>query len=118
MTTLLAVIAFAMALGALWFTSEIARRTDLLGQTALKPHVAPIEVALRRAEQQIRDLARDLENAERNIQTLKQEKDTLEKASASFRAATTAGLAAEIPVNTLDILRRSQKFYPSDSFTT
>lgn len=116
MTTLLAIVAFAMALGALWFTSEIARRTDINGQTALKPHVAPIESALKRAESQIRDLARNLDIAERNIQALKDEKEALENASASFRAATTTAVAPKTPVNTLDILRRSQKFYPSDTF--
>lgn len=31
MTTFLAIVAFAMALGALWFTSEIARRADING---------------------------------------------------------------------------------------
>jgi phage shock protein A len=116
MTTFLAIVAFAMALGALWFTSEIARRADINGQAALKPHVAPIENALKRAESQIRDLARNLDIAERNIKALKDEKEALENASASFRAATTTLVAPKTPVNTLDIVRRKQKFYPSDTF--
>ncbi len=74
MTTLIAVISFAMALGALWFSSELAKRADARGKIAVKPHIASMNEALRRAEQKIRELSRGLEAAAHDIKILKVEK--------------------------------------------
>ena len=71
MSMLVAVIAFTMALGALWFTSEAAKRVDTRGKLLVKPHMANFNAALTRAEQQIRDLSQSLERAEREINELK-----------------------------------------------
>ncbi len=112
MITFLAIAAFVMALGALWFTSEIARRTDALGQSAVKPHVTPLEKALRRAEMQIRNLSHGLESAEKTIQALKTEKLERDKAIGFAPPSN----AADLQLGTLDIMRRNQKFYPSDTY--
>lgn len=71
MSMLVAITAFAMALGALWFTSEVAKRTDARGKALVKPHLTRFNAALGRAEQQIRDLSRALEKAEVEIKELK-----------------------------------------------
>lgn len=71
MSMLVAVTAFAMALGALWFTGEVAKRADARGKALVKPHLANFSAALGRAEQQIRDLSRALEKAEAEIKELK-----------------------------------------------
>lgn len=71
MSMLVAVTAFAMALGALWFTSEVAKRADARGKSLIKPHLSNLNTALARAEQQIRDMARALEHAEAEIEELK-----------------------------------------------
>ncbi len=70
MAILLATIAFVLSMVALWFTSELARRTDGGAKLALKPHLASLNQALNRAEAQIRDLSRDLEVAQREIKIL------------------------------------------------
>jgi hypothetical protein len=61
MSMLVAAIAFAMSLGALWFTSEVAKRADIRGKILVKPHLANFNAALSRAEEQIRDLSHSLE---------------------------------------------------------
>lgn len=71
MPMLVAAIAFAMALGALWFTSEVAKRADTRGKLLVKPHLANFNAALVRAEQQIRDLSLSLEKAEKEIKELR-----------------------------------------------
>ncbi len=112
MITFLAIAAFFMAFGALWFTSEIARRTDALGQSAVKPHVTPLEKAISRAEMQISELTLGLEAAEKNIQALKAEKLERDK----ILGFETPPNAVNLQPSTLDILRRNQKFYPSETY--
>ncbi len=113
MSIFLAVVAFFMAFGALWFTSEIARRLDMNSRSAIQPQMAPLQESLRRAERQIRDLALSLEAAERKIQSLDTRK-TLNNNALS--ASSDAGAHAHGTVSTLDILRGAQRFYPSDSY--
>lgn len=71
MSMLVAAIAFVMSLGALWFTSEVAKRADARGKILVKPHLANFNAALIRAEQQIRDLSAALEKAEKEIKDLR-----------------------------------------------
>ena len=71
MSMLLAAAAFLMALGALWFTSEVARRTEGRGRQLVKPHLAPLQADLRDARKELREIARDLENANREIKVLR-----------------------------------------------
>ena len=71
MAMLLAVLAFTLAFGALWFTAEVARRSSMQGKLAMKPHLAPINSALNGAEERIRTLTDGLEAAEKEIKILK-----------------------------------------------
>jgi len=71
MAMLLAVLAFALAFGALWFTAEVAKRVAAQGKLAMKPHLAPINAALNGADERIRALTDGLEAAEREIKILK-----------------------------------------------
>ena len=71
MAILLATIAFVLSMVALWFASELARRTDGGAKLALKPHLASLNQVLNRTEAQIRDLSRDLELAQREIKILR-----------------------------------------------
>ncbi len=43
MSMFLAVVALMLAFGALWFTSEVARRLDLRQQSELKPNMVPVQ---------------------------------------------------------------------------
>ena len=83
MSMLVAAIAFALSLGALWFTSEFAKRADTRGKLLVKPHLANFNAALVRAEQQIRDLSLALEKAEKEIKDLR----ALRTADEALRAA-------------------------------
>ena len=113
MTTLIAVISFAMALGALWFSSELAKRADARGKIAVKPHIAPMNEALRRAEERIRELSRGLEAASRDIKTLKAEKLELEREIGIAPPETPRHLITEMPASALAEARKSQPFTPS-----
>jgi len=83
MSMLVAALAFAMALGALWFTSEFAKRADTRGKLLVKPHLANFNTALVQAEQQIRDLVLSVEKAEKEIKELR----ALRAADQALRAA-------------------------------
>lgn len=109
MSMLIATIAFVMAFGALWFTSEIARRLDAKGQT--RSDQSRMQESLRRAEKQIRELARNLDAAEQQIQSLKSRSTTI-----SGQAELALNERPVAPMNTLDILRGPQRFYPSDTY--
>ncbi|MBO6520840.1 MAG: hypothetical protein JJ900_07125 [Rhodospirillales bacterium] len=113
MSIFLAVVAFFMAFGALWFTSEIARRMDTSARAAGQPHMGPMQESLRRAERQIRDLALALESAERKIQLLDARNTLNQNEFLNARAETDRSSSK---VSTLDILRGAQRFYPSDTY--
>lgn len=83
MSMLVAAIAFALSLGALWFTSEVAKRADTRGKLLVKPHLANFNAALVRAEHQIRDLSVALEKADKEIKELR----ALRAADEALRAA-------------------------------
>lgn len=112
MSIFLAIVAFFMAFGALWFTSEIARRFDARNQTAFQPHLAPLYDSLRRAERQIRDLTLGLEAAEREIQAMH---ISNRRTRAGFSMADRDNALAGSNVTSLDILRGAQRFYPSET---
>jgi len=108
----LAVVAFILAFGALWFTSEVARRLDLRHQSELKPNMAPVQESLRRAEKQIRELSLGLQAAEQKIQSLNAKTGTLHH----DHGTDAQGSVQPAPLSTLDILRGAQSFYPSDTY--
>jgi len=113
MSLFLAVVAFVMAFGALWFTSEIARRLDLRSQAAFKPDLAPVQESLRRAEKQIRDLMNGLDAAEKQIRALNVQNGVLEK---DVQDRADEAKHADRQLSTLDILRGAQRFYPSETY--
>jgi hypothetical protein len=112
MSIFLAIVAFFLAFGALWFTSEIARRLDLRNQAAFQPHLAPLHDSLRRAERQIRDLTLGLEAAERQIQAMNMHNRGFRS---EFSVSHHDNISAESNVTSLDILRGAQRFYPSET---
>lgn len=71
MTTLLSALSFALAFGAFWFSSEVAKRSTMRGKLAMKPHLEPVNAALQKSELRIRQLTKGLEQAEREIQILR-----------------------------------------------
>jgi len=113
MSIFLAVVAFFMAFGALWFTSEVARRLDRRGRATLKPDLAPMQESLRHAEKQIRELAHGLDAAERQIRALNARSGVLES---DVQASSGGVKRPETSLSTLDILRGAQRFYPSETY--
>ncbi len=73
MTTLLSALSFALAFGAFWFSSEVAKRSTIRSKLAMKPHLEPVTAALQKSELRIRQLTKGLEQAEREIQALRAE---------------------------------------------
>ncbi len=116
MTTLIAIISFAMALGALWFSSELAKRADAGGKIAVKPHIAPMNEALRRAEERIRELSRGLEAASHDIKALKAEKAELERDIGIAPPVRPRQTLPKMPAGTLAEVRETQPFTPSGIF--
>ncbi|MCK5777911.1 MAG: hypothetical protein KAH11_03910 [Rhodospirillales bacterium] len=112
MSIFIAVVAFFMAFGALWFTSEIARRLDLKNQSAVKPHMGPMQESLRRAERQIRELTLGLEAAERKIRSLDTRNRPVRDGFSNNREGEAS---APNDISALDIIRGAGRFYPSDT---
>ncbi len=117
MATLIAVISFAMALGALWFSSELAKRAEAGNKIAVKPHLAPMHDALRRAEHRIRELSRGLEVAARDINTLKAEKAALEQDIGIAPVPEHSRKMPSIAPASLAEMRKTQPFTPSGTYT-
>jgi len=112
MSMFLAIVALFVAFGALWFTSEIARRLDLRNQTTLGTHTFPETDSLRHAERRIRELSLGLQAAEQKIQSLNMQSSTFEN---EIAGSDSLSAKAARPISTLDILRGAHRFYPSDS---
>lgn len=112
MSILLAVIAFFIAFGALWFTSELARRLELNSRTSSHPHLGSLQDSLRRAERQVRELSRSLDAAEQKIRFL-------DARTRNLTDGTTEGANDDARhvdnVTALDIIRGASGFYPSDT---
>lgn len=81
MQMFLSIISLFLAFGALWFTSEVVKRTDQRGKLAVAPHIAPLVASLGQAEVHIRKLGKDLEHAEAEIARLGAELEQLERGS-------------------------------------
>lgn len=113
MTMFLALIALLLAFGALWFTSEIARKIDMRGQVSISPNSHTLEESLRHTERQIRELKRGLQAAEQKLQSLDSRNSSLEDDYKELKAPDSGH---HRPISTLDILRGAHKFYPSDTY--
>lgn len=71
MTTVIAVLSFAMAFGAIWFTSEAVKRTDNNHDARLRPRFAKIDKALDENRDAVRALHARLEKLEKQVHLLK-----------------------------------------------
>jgi len=71
MTTVIAILSFAMAFGAIWFTSEAVKRVDNNSDARLRPHFNKINKALDENRDAIRVLHARLEKLEKQVHLLK-----------------------------------------------
>ncbi len=71
MTAVIGVLAFVMAFGAIWFTSEAVRRVDTRNDAMLRPHFRKINAAIEKNYQVALSLQARLEKLERQVHTLK-----------------------------------------------
>ena len=71
MTTVIAVLSFAMAFGAIWFTSEAVKRIDNSNDAVLRPHFRKFNKALDENRDAIRDLLARLDKLEKQVHLLK-----------------------------------------------
>ncbi len=90
MTTVIAVLSFAMAFGAIWFTSEAVKRTDNNHDARLRPQFGKINKALDENRDAIRVLLARLEKLEKQVHLLKLSAEvphTVEAEAASLHAS-------------------------------
>lgn len=71
MTAVIGVLAFVMAFGAIWFTSEAVRRVDTRNETMLRPHFRKINKAIDENHEAVRSLLARLAKLEKQVHTLK-----------------------------------------------
>jgi hypothetical protein len=73
MGTVLGVLAFFMALGAIWFTTEALKRMDVYGTALVTPFVKQMELSLSEARAQTLVLDQRLIELERKVGILRME---------------------------------------------
>lgn len=71
MTTVIAVLSFAMAFGAIWFTSEAVKRIDNSSDAQLRPYFRKFNRALDEDRDALRALLARLEKLEKQVQLLR-----------------------------------------------
>lgn len=71
MTTVIAVLSFAMAFVAIWFTSEAVKRVDNNSDARLRPYFRKIDQALDNNRDAVRSLQARLEKLEKQVRLLK-----------------------------------------------
>ncbi len=71
MTAVIGVLAFVMAFGAIWFTSEAVRRVDTRNDAMLRPHFRKINAALDENRDAVRALQARLATLEKQVHILK-----------------------------------------------
>lgn len=71
MTTVIAVLSFAMAFVAIWFTSEAVKRVDNNSDARLRPYFGKINKALDDNRDAVRALHARLEKLEKQVHLLK-----------------------------------------------
>ena len=91
MTAVIGVLAFVMAFGAIWFTSEAVRRVDTRNEAMLRPHFRKINAAIDENHEATRSLQARLAKLEKQVHTLKLNAE-LPSAVADESAAIQAGL--------------------------
>ena len=71
MTAVLAFLAFIMAFGAIWFTSEALRRVDTRNDAMLKPHLGRIHQSVDKNQETLKSLKKRLDQLEKQVRILK-----------------------------------------------
>lgn len=71
MTTVIAVLSFAMAFVAIWFTSEAVKRVDNNSDARLRPYFRKINQALDENRDTVRAMHARLEKLEKQVRLLK-----------------------------------------------
>ena len=70
MTAVIGVLAFVMAFGAIWFTSEAVKRIDTRNDAMLRPHFRKINAAIDENYQAVKSLQARLAKVEKLVHTL------------------------------------------------
>ena len=92
MTGVLAFLAFAMAFGAIWFTSEALRRIDTRNDAMLKPHLSRIHQSVDKNQETLKSLKKRLDQLEKQVRILKLSAELppeIEREAASLQAGLT-----------------------------
>ena len=71
MTTVIAVLSFIMAFGAIWFTSEALKRVDSYNDARLKPHLNKIHQAVGEVNETLAGLKGRLDLLEKKVHVLR-----------------------------------------------
>jgi len=71
MTTVLAVLAFVMAFGAIWFTTEVLKRVDSRNDAWLKPHLNKINAVVIENQETLLTLRKRMDHFEHEVRMLK-----------------------------------------------
>ena len=75
MTAVLAFLAFIMAFGAIWFTTEVLKRVDTRNDVMLKPHLRKITASVDKNYETLLSLMKRLEQIEKQVKILKLKAD-------------------------------------------
>ena len=89
MTAVIGVLAFVMAFGAIWFTSEAVKRVDTRNDTMLRPHFRKINAAIDENYQAVKSLQDRLAKLEKQVHILRLNAElpsTLAEESAAIRS--------------------------------
>lgn len=71
MTTVIAVLSFIMAFGAIWFTSEALKRVDSYNDARLKPHIGKVYRTIDGVQETLMSLKERMELLEKQVRILK-----------------------------------------------
>lgn len=71
MTAVLAVLAFIIAFGSIWFTAEALKRIDAHNDAMLKPHLGKIHAVIDASDETLKSLTRRLGQLEKQVHLLK-----------------------------------------------
>lgn len=89
MTAVLAVLAFIIAFGSIWFTAEALKRIDAHNDAMLKPHLRKIHAVIDANHETLKSLTRRLEQLEKQVHLLKLKADLapeIERETAAFQS--------------------------------
>ena len=75
MTAVLAVLAFIIAFGSIWFTAEALKSIDAYNDAVLKPHLGKNHAMVDAIDKTLKSLTRRLEQLEKQVHLLKLKAD-------------------------------------------